>query len=55
MEKIVIKSSQWEKERMLFQAISILFPECQIEILPDNPTADEDKILNISQTELKNF
>ena len=42
MEKIVIKAVHGERERMLFQTISILFPECKIEISPGTPATDEN-------------
>lgn len=42
MDKIIIKAVHGESARMLLQAITTLFPECEIDVLSGTPLRDEN-------------
>ena len=41
MEKIVLLSSQTEKDRTLVKCLEMLFPECEIVVNPQSPQNGE--------------
>ena len=55
MEKIIIKSGNGETQKTLLEAMSILFPECRIEIMPDASQTGEWSASDIGQTEFQDF